>query len=547
MTKKKKNILECMSTIVDQFGAEKTIDVVSTECKSEIRLIASTLEITPIQVLILSAIVECSCRSRVDMQDVASTMNLSYTKMLSYEEEIKSLKEKGLLIQNGDGYIMMPQEALTALKANKKYVLPNYENISESLIIERIGEIINYRSQEEMSEYDATMALEELRKLNPQSTFFKVFKKYELDEIGDDETMLFYYLVYEYTIEDDDRINWWTISNFFEQKRTSKRLERAFRNNVLMLQKTPIIEPSCEDGMKSGDCIHICDNIKDELLAGIGGIRSEVKQKVSLVSSQNLAAKTLYFNAEEKSQIERLRNLLDPKNYDNICKRLKANGQRSGFSCIFYGSPGTGKTESVYQLAKQTGRDIFPVEVPELRSCWVGESEKLVKNLFVRYRNAVKNSEVAPILLFNEADAIFGQRMEGAQRSVDKMENTMQNIILQEMETLDGILIATTNLACNLDAAFERRFLFKVRFNKPEVPVKAKIWKSMLPGLTEVQAETLAGEFDFSGGQIENISRKKEVQEIISGEDVTFEEIQSFCKEETLTDPNRTTKRIGFK
>ena len=65
----------------------------------------------------------------------------------------------------------------------------------------------------------------------------------------------------------------------------------------------------------------------------------------------------------------------------------------------------------------------------------------------------------APILLFNEADAIFGIRQEGATRAVDKMENSIQNIILQEMEKLDGILIATTNLTTNLDKAFERRFL----------------------------------------------------------------------------------------
>ena len=75
---------------------------------------------------------------------------------------------------------------------------------------------------------------------------------------------------------------------------------------------------------------------------------------------------------------------------------------------------------------------------------------------------------MAPILLFNEADAIFGIRQEGATRAVDKMENSIQNIILQEMEKLDGILIATTNLTTNLDNAFERRFLYKIRFDRPD-------------------------------------------------------------------------------
>lgn len=90
---------------------------------------------------------------------------------------------------------------------------------------------------------------------------------------------------------------------------------------------------------------------------------------------------------------------------------------------------------------------------------WVGESEKNIKGIFDDYKQKVKQSVKAPILLFNEADAIIGKRQVGAERAVEKMENSIQNIILQEIEQLDGILIATTNLAENMDKAFERHFL----------------------------------------------------------------------------------------
>ena len=93
------------------------------------------------------------------------------------------------------------------------------------------------------------------------------------------------------------------------------------------------------------------------------------------------------------------------------------------------------------------------VDVDKIKSCWVGESEKNIKALFDRYRNICKDSKLAPILLFNEADAVLGIRMEGASRAVDKMENSIQNIILQEMENLDGIMIATTNLTDSKDTA----------------------------------------------------------------------------------------------
>ena len=124
------------------------------------------------------------------------------------------------------------------------------------------------------------------------------------------------------------------------------------------------------------------------------------------------------------------------------------------------------------------------------------------------------------------------------------MENAIQNIILQEMEDLDGILIATTNLTTNLDKAFERRFLYKIRFDKPSLEAKVSIWRSMIPSLSETEAVHLATDFDFSGGQIENIARKREVQSIIGLCDPDFAQVREFCTEETIG--NESRRRIGF-
>ena len=135
---------------------------------------------------------------------------------------------------------------------------------------------------------------------------------------------------------------------------------------------------------------------------------------------------------------------------------------RKGFACLFYGAPGTGKTETVLQLARKTGRALMQVNISTIKDKYVGESEKNIKNLFDRYRQLVESEPIAPILFFNEADAIFNKRSENTERADDKMENARQNIFLQGMETLEGILIATTNLTSNLDSAFERRFIYKV-------------------------------------------------------------------------------------
>ena len=243
--------------------------------------------------------------------------------------------------------------------------------------------------------------------------------------------------------------------------------------------------------------------------------------------------------------MEELASLLDDEKYNQIRSRMKETGFRCAFTCLLYGAPGTGKTETALQLARQTGRDIMQVNISQIKSMWVGESEKNIKQVFDNYRAMVNDSQTTPILLFNEADAIIGKRQEGTLRSVDKMENSIQNIILQEMEMLDGILIATTNLAQNMDKAFERRFLYKIKFDKPTVEARTSMWREMIPVLNEEESRILAGKFDFSGGQIENIARHYTIGKILHGdsEDVV-NTLSTYCESEKLESNDKL--RIGF-
>ena len=238
--------------------------------------------------------------------------------------------------------------------------------------------------------------------------------------------------------------------------------------------------------------------------------------------------------------------MLQQEKFLGIQERMKENGMRTGFACLFYGAPGTGKTETALQLARSTGRDIMQVNVTDIKNKYVGESEKNIRAIFNRYRNYCNTCEVKPILLFNEADAIINKRNTNVERSVDKMENAIQNIILEEIEKLEGILIATTNLTSNMDTAFERRFIYKVEFNKPDVITKAHIWKSMINELSDDDAKVLAGEFDLSGGQIENVMRKQFVDKILYNEQPTLEKLRGYCALEGLGGKVNNRPRIGF-
>ena len=185
------------------------------------------------------------------------------------------------------------------------------------------------------------------------------------------------------------------------------------------------------------------------------------------------------------------------------------------------------------------------VNISQIKSMWVGESEKNIKEIFDKYRAKVEKATITPILLFNEADAIIGKRQEGAERAVDKMENSIQNIILQEMENLKGILIATTNLPQNMDKAFERRFLYKIKFNKPSLEARMSIWHTMLPSLREGDLRALAAKYDFSGGQIENIARHHTIDGILHGDNsLTLDTLMAHCDNERLE--HVESHKIGF-
>ena len=263
------------------------------------------------------------------------------------------------------------------------------------------------------------------------------------------------------------------------------------------------------------------------------------------IMPESLTKKDLYFDSELSQQLHFLQNSLINENYLKMQERLTSMGMRKGVAVILYGEPGTGKTESVYQLAKETGRGIIHVNISETKSKWFGESEKRIKEVFTKYERICKRVSLKPILLFNEADAIFGKRKDVGSSSVDQTENTIQNIILEEMEKLEGILIATTNLATNLDAAFERRFLFKIRFGKPSLEVNEKIWRSKVEWLDVEGSKRLASSYAFSGGEIDNVVRKVAMEEVLTGVRPGMEGLTGFCEAERLS-KRETRMRIGF-
>ena len=251
------------------------------------------------------------------------------------------------------------------------------------------------------------------------------------------------------------------------------------------------------------------------------------------ISHKDISAKELFYNEEERKSVYFISECIKKERYKELIDGLKKKNMPAGITALFHGYPGTGKTETVYQLGSKSTRDVIKVDISSIRDKYVGESEKRLKNVFDDYKKLCEKNEHIPILLFNESDSLFSKRMNVG-HSVDQMNNVMQNILLEELENFNGILFATTNLTINLDKAFERRFLFKIKFKKPSVEAKAKIWQSKIEGLTDDNALFLARDFNLSGGEIENIARKTIIDSLLGERVVGIEKIAEYCRSEKI-------------
>ena len=536
-------LLQAIEKVVELAEDSKMSEEFMLKAAPEINLLAESFGITERQAVLFCVCMEKGPR-RVDYDDLASFLDLNKIGVLSYASDIDALVRRRLLkfrdVKDEDDFDI-PNVVIRSLKHNEVYQLPLRKGLDCAAMFELLDLWFEDLDDDAISPHALCEELQQLFEDNPQVGFVKHLKEYYL---SDEDEMMVAFFAHRLVNRDDDDIRFGDIEDLYDSRADFTNAKSELRIGEHKLQEKKLIEHKCVDGLADVTKYKLTESAKRELLAEMK-INGAEEKLADMLDASKLTEKKLFFPKDIERQVEELGSFLQPENYQKIQERMKEKGFRYGFACLFYGSPGTGKTETVYQLAKKTGRNIMLVDVPQLKSMWVGQSEKNVKALFDRYREQVKRSKLTPILLFNEADAIIGKRKNGAENAVDKMENSLQNIILQEMEQLDGILIATTNLQQNMDKAFERRFLYKIKFEKPTEEARASIWHAMIPELSDLDIHALASRYDFSGGQIENIARHYAIDTILHGqsEDVLPMLIRH-CDNERLDE--KSVKKIGF-
>lgn len=538
----------CLNRIRIKVEQDNYTDTTVDELKADFEYVQQKMGLCPEEATILSCVLENthgfhSC----DDEDIAKFMGCTNIEFIGFRKYLDSLAHKRIVrstkARGNMAYIIL-KEASQAIIEDKEFSEKNFAGLATEEIFSQMRKAFKAFRDDEITHEMLIQDLNMLVDVNPQNDFCQKVIDCGIRKFSETEQRIFYYLCHRYVSFGDKWMDFCHLSDFVAEEEDEQKFFRRFQAEKMQAQKAGIICFGGEDGLMDKGSGGLSDKIRDTFFTEVDLFSEErTEGHRDLMSHENIVEKELFYNAPEQEQVDRLAKLLNDEHFKGIQARLEEMGMRKGFNVILYGGPGTGKTETTMQLAKKTGRDVFYIDMSKLRSKWVGDSEKNVKAVFNIYRTLCNSKPIKPILFFNEADAIFSKRLENVERSADQTLNSVQNIILQEMETLEGIMICTTNLHGNLDSAFERRFLYKIEFEKPGEEVRFKIWKSMMKGLSDEEYATLARQYSFSGGQIENVVRKSTVDYILSGDKPTLEDICKFCDEENFRSQIR---KVGF-
>ena len=541
---KQQTLIDAIEAVIEKSRNTKLSKQFFRSASREVKFLAESYSISEVQAVLFCVALHRGPR-RIDLDGLASHLDINNIRILQYADDINTLIRRRLIryrdAKDEEQFDICPA-VIRALKHNEVYTPAPSKGLTCDELFEYMNTLFSDLMDDAIRGEEVVEELDKLFDDNRQVGFVKEMRMLGLSKM---EQAILAYFCHLLINKDDDNVRMHQLEDLIDNKARFRCIKYTFRTGEHQFFSMNLIEHGCIDGIADNNRYALTSTAKRTLLAEFN-VAVTGDNIANVLAPDSFVAKQLFYPDSISGQIDELARFFTQEHYLQVRERMCSRGFRGGFACLFYGGPGTGKTETVYQLARRTGREIMVVDVPQIKSKWVGDSEKNIKALFDRYRELVKRKEIAPILLFNEADAIISTRKSGAQNAVDKMENAIQNIILQEMESLDGIMIATTNLQENLDKAFERRFLYKIKFEKPDATVRAKIWQQMIPELTQSDADALACAYELSGGQIENVARKHSINVVLHGEQENpLQSLLAECAAERLNNEQQRTK-VGF-
>jgi len=368
-------------------------------------------------------------RGSVDFGDLARHIDIPVMRLLKYKADIDQLVKNRLVRQENRNTFSqkpnlsfyIPRNVIDGTLKNRLTLRSDKINDNFDFVV-RVAEMMQL-TREDSGSFETLK--EDFQDLCHENNNLFIAQKLIGSNIIEHEILILVFAVYKLMNGDED-VSLSEACEFLESNKSFQlSVRRTFLNGNNAVIKRGFIE--MKNGMFRNDSeLNVTDS-------GLQFLMGEESEKFMIRSERNkrelvpesIPPVTLFYNDEESRQLKTVEGLLDAAKFSEMSKRMRDMKIKAGFTVLLYGNPGTGKTESVYQLARLTGRSIIPIEISQTKSMWFGESEKLIRDVFQSYKKLNESSKTCPILLFNEADGIFGKRTTHMDSAVSQTLNAM--------------------------------------------------------------------------------------------------------------------------
>ena len=368
--------VEAIEKVVAMAKGAKLSDMFFQRATPYLQVVATKQNITEVQALFLCLFVERSVSFRqTDMSDISNMLGCSAINLLKYQNDLDELAERFFIRRkiefDGRMNFYVHKDVVKALTQNIRYERESYKCEDDLQFFSKLYELTHLSHEDELC---YKMFYSEIRRLfldNLDLRYVKALKRHKLDFTNE---ILLTHFCRHLALNDEDVLAVENLAFLLEYEPQRRDLGYKLSKGKHMLMKKKFIEFDFNDGFEDREHYRLTDFARKKLLKGF---KLKVSKRCSsdVIMCKNIEEKQLFYDSNIIRQIEELSGLLEEQNFLDIRNRMKEQKMRCGFACIFYGTPGTGKTETALQLARRTGRNIMQVNISEIKSMWVGESE----------------------------------------------------------------------------------------------------------------------------------------------------------------------------